>query len=107
MVKELGISRRSLERYFAKYLNRSPHDEILRVRINHAKILLRATNLSFSAVARKTGFTNRDYFISAFHRNTGITPQIYRNTTFSMFDAQHHDSGTEISTCSDQPLPPR
>ncbi|MDR2441500.1 MAG: XylR family transcriptional regulator [Planctomycetaceae bacterium] len=107
IVEEIGISRRSLERYFAKYLNRSPHDEILRVRINHAKILLRATNLSFSAIARKTGFTNRDYFISAFHRNTGTTPQMYRNTTFSMFDTQLHDSGTEISTGSGQPLSPR
>jgi LacI family transcriptional regulator len=107
IVEEIGISRRSLERYFAKYLNRSPHDEILRVRINQAKILLRATVLSITAIARKTGFTNRDYFISAFHHNTGITPQVYRNTNFSVPVAQHHDSCMEISTDSGKPLSPR
>ncbi|MDR1963998.1 MAG: DNA-binding transcriptional regulator [Planctomycetaceae bacterium] len=95
IVEEIGISRRSLERYFAKYLNRSPHDEILRVRINQAKILLHATTLSISAIARKTGFTNRDYFISAFHHHTGSTPQHYRNTIFPPSDFRTRSSGTE------------
>jgi LacI family transcriptional regulator len=100
IVEELNISRRSLERYFAKYLNRSPHDEILRVRINQAKILLHATTLSISAIARKTGFTNRDYFISAFHHHAGTTPQNYRNTILSPSGFRMDVFDTKTSTDS-------
>ncbi len=74
----VGISRRTLERRFEKHLGRSPHDEIVRVKIDHAKTLLRTTSLSISAIAHKTGFTNREYFIYAFHRETGTAPKQFR-----------------------------
>ena len=80
VVAELGISRRSLERAFTKHFKRTPHAEIVRVQINNAKLLLQATSLSISAIARKSGFTNREYFITTFHREVGTTPHRYRNS---------------------------
>ncbi|MDR0338287.1 MAG: DNA-binding transcriptional regulator [Planctomycetaceae bacterium] len=107
IVDELGISRRSLERYFMKYLNRSPHDEILRIRINQAKILLCATTLSIAAIARRTGFASRDYFISVFHRQAGVTPQLYRNTTLSSAVVPAQTFCAATSTSSGEPFSPR
>ena len=75
----MGLSRRSLERHFMKYLNRSPHDEIMRIRINQAKALLQGTALSLRAIAKKVGFCSREYFSSVFHREVGMSPNNYRN----------------------------
>lgn len=74
----VGISRRTLYRGFCKHLNRTPQDEIIRVQIERAKILLRETNLLISSVAAKTGFTTAEYFVRAFRRECGLTPNKYR-----------------------------
>jgi len=78
VVRGIGISRRSLERNFRRYFGRSPHDEIMRIRISRAMALLSTTDLSVSAIAEKSGFQNREYFIFAFRREAGITPHRYR-----------------------------
>jgi LacI family transcriptional regulator len=100
IVAEIGISRRSLERSFAKYLKRSPHDEITRIRINKAKILLQATSLPISRIAKKTGFTNRDYFITTFHREVGTTPHQFRKEMLNpsdFFPANEYGENLSIS----------
>ena len=80
VVREIGISRRSLERNFCKYFGRSPHDEIIRIRIERAKTLLCSTDISITSIAEESGFNSREYFIFAFHRETGTTPHLYRQT---------------------------
>lgn len=95
IVKTLGLSRRTLERNFYKYFGRTPHEEIVRVRIERAKKLLSETNLSVTGIARNTGFTNREYFIRAFGRETGMTPSAFRQgATSSTF---HVDTAPEDS----------
>ena len=80
-VKELVhatlLDRRALERKFAKFLNRSPHDEIRRVRIDRAKLLLSETALSPNQIAQKTGFS-RKHFAAVFTQIVGVTPLKYR-----------------------------
>lgn len=48
------------------------------VRLNHAKQLLRMTQLPIEAVARSTGFGNQSYFTALFRREEGWTPREYR-----------------------------
>ncbi len=71
-------SRRLLEYRFKRLLGRTPHDEIIRVRINHVKTLLTETSLPLEKIAERTGFAHVEYLSVAFRRETGVTPGRYR-----------------------------
>jgi len=72
------ISRRSLERGFRAVFNRSPLEEIRRVRLERAKYLLMSGNASINEIARRCGFSNADYFSTVFGRFVGMSPSQYR-----------------------------
>jgi LacI family transcriptional regulator len=74
----VGLSRRVFEQRFRRALHRSPKEEMLRVRIERAKMLLSTSDLAVSLVARKSGFSSPEYFARAFRRQTGTTPRTYR-----------------------------
>ena len=78
--KELGVSRRVLERRFHSCLNRAPKEEILRVQIDRAKSLLAQTNLSVAAVGKRVGFAAPQYFATVFRQSVGATPRQYRHS---------------------------
>lgn len=77
----LGVSRRTLERRFVKALNRTPHDEIIAVRISRARELLSETLLPLRVVAKRIGLKNLPYFTKLFIKETGIRPLEYRRKT--------------------------
>ena len=81
VIEHAGISRRSLERRFAATLGRSPHEEILRVRLDRVRQLLRDTAYPLAEVARLAGFRHAEYMSAMFKRQTGQTPGRYRSTT--------------------------
>lgn len=71
-------SRRILESRFKKLLGRTPHEEILRVQLDRAKMLLAETKLSMSQIAERSGFTHVEYFSAVFKREVGSPPSRYR-----------------------------
>lgn len=75
-----GVSRRLLELRFKEQLGRSPYQEILRRRIDHARELLLRTDWSIGRVAGEAGFQEIRAFNAAFRRETGMTPRKYRDT---------------------------
>lgn len=77
---ELCVSRRTLSRWFRKYINRTPEEEIIRVRMEFAKSLLRETTLSLEQVGRKAGYPLVEHFVRAFHHRTGMTPNEFRKS---------------------------
>jgi AraC family transcriptional regulator len=56
----------------------SPHQFLLRARIERAAALLAAPGASVGAVARSVGFRTSAHFATTFHRMTGVTPTVYR-----------------------------
>jgi LacI family transcriptional regulator len=74
----VGVSRRVLEKRFRKYLGRSLHGEIRRVRIEHISWLLLETDLSIARIADTLGFSCPETFSSFFKRGKGISPLNYR-----------------------------
>jgi LacI family transcriptional regulator len=78
MVDELGLSRSFLERGFREHFGRSPKAEIMRVRIERAKMLLDRTDKTSHNLAKQCGFNSLEYFITAFRREVGMTPNAYR-----------------------------
>jgi len=83
LLRHIPISRRMLEHRFEKLLGRTPHQEILRVRIERVKELLLQTDCSLDEIAARTGFPHTEYLSVAFKRETGITPRAFRKQTFT------------------------
>lgn len=75
---EIPVSRSTLERRFSALMGRTPKEEMLRVQIETARLLLRETDASLRQVARKAGFRSDKYFSDAFLRETGVRPSAYR-----------------------------
>jgi LacI family transcriptional regulator len=81
VLRAAPMSRSHLERGLRKVLGRSPHDEILRVRLDLAKRLLSETDLKLSAVARRSGFRHVQRLCERFRESFGETPGRYRERT--------------------------
>ncbi len=71
-------SRRRLEQRFRTLIGRSPHDEIMRVRLNRVKLLLAETDLSLERIAELAGFLHVEYLSVAFRREVGMPPSRFR-----------------------------
>ena len=80
VVARTNLSRRGLERRFAQFLGRSPHEEILRVKFERAKQLLIETDLSQEDIAYRAGFTGAPYMCVLFKKRFGNTPGAFRAT---------------------------
>ena len=78
IAEAVNISRSTLQRRFRQMVGRTVEKEIMRTRMERAKRLLRETNFALSSIAIKTGFATNDYFVQAFRRECGITPNQYR-----------------------------
>ncbi len=78
LARQLPITRRSLERRFRAAVGHGIHDEIVRCRLERAKRLLLATDLSLKEVSSAAGFSNADSLGRAFRRAEGVTPLEFR-----------------------------
>jgi LacI family transcriptional regulator len=75
----LSVSRTTLDRRFHRCLGRSPKDEIDRVRIDRARLLLDVTDYKIRVVASMAGYRSASQFVNAFKRITGCTPGMHRD----------------------------
>ncbi|MCY9665587.1 DNA-binding transcriptional regulator [Paenibacillus alginolyticus] len=78
ILEQLKVSRRILESRFQKALGRTPHDEIINVKLKLVKKLLLDTKLSLAVIAERIGFKHTEYMSVVFKRATGIRPGQYR-----------------------------
>lgn len=78
LARQLPVTRRSLERRFRAALGHGIHEEILRCRLERAKRLLAATDLSIKEVAAAAGFSTADGLGRTFRRVEGVAPLDYR-----------------------------
>lgn len=78
IVREVLVSRRSLERRFLRIVGCTPRAEIDRVRLERAKELLAETEWAIPRVAEAAGFAYHINFCAFFKRKTGVTPSRYR-----------------------------
>lgn len=78
--EKFSVSKYHLQRLFKKYVGQSPNEYLASQRLNHAKELLRSTDLPVGEIAYRIGVENTSYFISQFRTQERITPQKYRET---------------------------
>ena len=76
----LGLSHTTVQRAFRDVLKSSVQREIIAVRLNEARRLLRETDLTAVEIARKSGFASACYFTHAFAGVEKLSPLAYRAT---------------------------
>ncbi|MFA6505554.1 MAG: DNA-binding transcriptional regulator [Treponemataceae bacterium] len=72
------VSRRALERRFKAAWGLTPHEAIIEARLEHARRLLTATDLTLDSVAQASGFGGLQRFHIAFKDKEGMTPGAWR-----------------------------
>lgn len=78
IARYISIAEDYLTFCFRRELNTTPIKYLQRYRINQAKILLKDTASSITEIALAVGFTDSGYFSRVFHRETGMSPEGYR-----------------------------
>lgn len=78
ILKRVPMGRRVLERRFREMLHRSPHEEILRVRLDKAAQLLIHTDAILEVVAEDAGFSSAARLSVEFKRRFEMAPGAYR-----------------------------
>lgn len=66
-------------RVFTKYIGYTPYQYVLQQKIEKSKILLKETNVSIGNIAYDLGFNSYSNFCVAFKKETGKTPNTFRN----------------------------
>lgn len=74
----IKVSEPYLYTLFNKYLQSSPHQYLLNLRLREAKIRLSTGNDDIKLIAAQCGFDNLESFYRAFRKNTGVPPGEYR-----------------------------
>lgn len=78
VLSEVAISRRLLERKMRAAIGRTPRQEIERVRLERAKTLLVATDLSLAAIAVRCGYEHPQRLSERFAARFGQPPGAWR-----------------------------
>lgn len=76
--KEIGMSRASLYNKLKALTDMGANDYINKFRMEKAITLITSTEMSFTEIAEKVGFTTSRYFSTAFKQYTGETPTQYK-----------------------------
>ena len=78
IARRAEISKPHLFALFKQYLDCSPYQYMLKMRIDRAKQLLTNSNAPIKEIAALCGFTTLEVFYRQFHKSTGLSPAEYR-----------------------------
>lgn len=77
---EFGITVRHMSRLFKQYGQTTPHEYIMRLKMNKASVLLLTSSMTVKRIATLVGFEDQYHFSRNFKRFYGFSPQKYRNS---------------------------
>jgi AraC family transcriptional regulator len=81
LAAESGYSRNHFLSMFRAATERTPHQYLLRLRIEKAQSLMKDRSLRIIDIAESCGFTSQSQFSRVFRRVIGVTPRQYRRDT--------------------------
>ncbi|HLZ58211.1 MAG TPA: AraC family transcriptional regulator [Ktedonosporobacter sp.] len=79
LAQQVGFSTYHFARLFRQATGESPHQFVLRQRIERAQRLLRETDMPLTHVALESGFAHQSHLTQAFKRHLNLTPRTYRH----------------------------
>ena len=77
--KKMALSRTALYNKTNALVGMPPGEFIRFIRLNHAKRLLKQTNLSITEIAYQSGFSSQSFFSRTFSSQEGQSPTSFRN----------------------------
>lgn len=80
IANEVNLSTFRFAHVFKQYAGISPIDYVIKIRIDNAKRLLKATDKPVSEIANDVGFFDQNYFTRIFKKLEKTTPSKYRMT---------------------------
>lgn len=80
----VALSPFHFHREFKRSTGMTPHQYIVRVRMERAKTLLSGSDMPLAEVAAQVGFADQSHFSSTFRRATSMTPRSYRNANAAL-----------------------
>jgi AraC family transcriptional regulator len=78
LAQSVGLSTAHFSQMFRKSTGETPHQFVLRVRVERAKEMLRSAEMRVLDVAIACGFKTQQHFARVFHRLCGASPTEYR-----------------------------
>ena len=73
-----GMSTFHFAREFKRTTGTTPHQYLIKFRVERAKALLTGSEIPLVEVSSRSGFSHQSHFTRLFRRLTGTTPQSYR-----------------------------
>ena len=80
MAAQAGLTPSHFCRVFKRATGVTPHQYVMKARLDRARDLLGQSDLSIAQVAEMTGFTSQSHFTRAFRQYAGDTPSGWRHT---------------------------
>jgi AraC-like DNA-binding protein len=91
MAEHCGIRRTQLCKIFHKLTGSTPMEFLSRIRVEHAKTLLRRSDTKIIDIAFECGYSSSQYFANNFRQATGMTPSVYRKGGGKLSAAESED----------------
>jgi AraC family transcriptional regulator len=95
MAESVGLSTAHFARMFRKSTGRTPHQFVLRQRLERAKAMLRAPDARVLDVALACGFKTQQHFAQVFRDVCGVTPTEYRQDFVGAEATRASETGSE------------
>jgi AraC family transcriptional regulator len=80
IANQLGMSQYYFCRLFKRSTGMSPHQYLIRQRVEQAKYLLKQPDRTITSVAIECGFANQSHFAKCFRQRTGMNPKQFRKS---------------------------
>ena len=80
VAEHVGLNAAYFSTLFKKEMGVNFSSYLINLKIDHAKLLLKNSNLSLINIAIELGFDNQSYFSNVFKKATGMTPKQYRQS---------------------------
>lgn len=79
LASQINFSSHYFASLFKQSTGRSPHQYIIKCRLERAKMLLRQNDLPIALVCQAVGFKNQSHFTRVFRQHFNISPKSYQN----------------------------
>ena len=75
-----GLSQQHLSRIFKKYIDTTPLNYLIKLKMNRAAVLLLGTDFTISQIAQSLSYNDQFYFSKVFKKIYGVSPLEYRKS---------------------------